>query len=271
MGPATVTIQAKASGFEPGAYRATILIQSPDTVPQWVAIPVMWVNGAVGGPTIRAVGNALSFTPGASPGELIAIYGSQLANTNATAASLPLSLSMSGVSATVNGWPAPLLYVSPSQINLQVPYEAGAGPAVLGINNNGQIGGFQFSITPTAPGILTDTSGLILGTPSVQAGKYATLYVTGTGDVSPALGSGLSVPGSTAIANLPKPLLPLTVTIGGIPVLVQFAGTPPGVVGLTQINVRVPPTTAAGPQQVVVTSNGVSGAPATLNVTAVIP
>jgi uncharacterized protein (TIGR03437 family) len=270
-GSATITLQANSAGFEPGAYRATILIQSPDTVPQWIAVPVMWVNGAPGGPVISAVGNALSFAPGASPGELIAVYGSQLAGAPASATSLPLSFSMAGVSATVNGWPAPLLYVSPSQINLQVPYEAGAGPAVLGINNNGQIGGFQFSITPSAPGILTDASGVILGTPTVKAGNYATLYVTGTGEVSPALGSGLSVFGNTTIANLPKPLLPLTVTIGGVPALVQFAGTPPGVVGLTQVNFRVSPTTSAGTQQIVVTSNGVSSAPATLNVTAVIP
>jgi uncharacterized protein (TIGR03437 family) len=182
-----------------------------------------------------------------------------------------LSFSLSGVSATVNGWPAPLLYVSSSQINLQAPYEAGAGPAVLGINNNGQIGGFQFSIAPSAPGILTDASGVILGTPTVKAGNYATLYVTGTGDVSPALGSGLLVSGGTAIANLPKPLLPLTLTIGGAPALIQFAGTPAGVVGLTQVNFLVPPTTAAGTQQIVVTSNGVTSAPASLNVTAVIP
>lgn len=270
-GNATITLQANPAGFEPGAYRATILIQSPDTVPEWVAIPVMWVNGAPGGPTIASLSNALSFTPGASPGELVAIYGSQLASTTASAPSLPLSFSMAGVSATVNGWPAPLLYVSSTQINLQVPYEAGAGPAVLGVNNNGQIGGFQFSITPSAPGILTDASGVILGTPSVKAGKYATLYVTGTGDVSPTLGSGLPVSGGTTIANLPKPLLPLTVTIGGIPALIQFAGTPPGVVGLTQVNFWVPPTMDAGNTQIVVTSNGVSSAPATLNVTAVIP
>jgi len=270
-GSTTVSLQANSAGFEPGAYRATILIQSPDTVPQWVAIPVMWVNGAAGGPSITGVGNALSFSPGVSPGELIAVYGSQLAGAPASAASLPLSFSLSGVSATVNGWPAPLLYVSPSQINLQVPYEAGAGPAVLGINNNRQIGGFQFSITPSAPGILTDSSGVILGTPSVQAGQYATVYVTGTGDVSPALGSGVPVAGGTAIPNLPKPLLPVTVTIGGVPVLVQFAGTPPGVVGLTQINFLVPATTLAGAQQVIVASNGIASAPATLNVTAAIP
>jgi uncharacterized protein (TIGR03437 family) len=265
-GPATVMVQASATGFEPGAYRATIVFQSPNSVPQWVEVPVMWINGPAG-PTISSVGNALSFAPGASPGSLLAVYGSQLAGTTQSATTLPLSLSMAGVSATVNGWPAPLLYVSPTQLNLQVPFEAGAGPAVLGINNNGQIGGFLLQVAPTSPGILADASGNVLGAATAKAGAYATLYVTGFGDVSPTIEAGVPVTNGTPAADDPLPLLPLSVSVGGAPALIQFSGVTPGVIGLAQVNFLVPASLGTGVQKVVVTSGGVASAPANLTVT----
>ena len=63
---------------------------------------------------------------------------------------VPLPLDIAGVSATVNGVSAPLYYVSPGQINVQVPYETGIGFAVLGINNNGQLSSFPFTVAAAA-------------------------------------------------------------------------------------------------------------------------
>ncbi len=267
-GPATISVQANPAGFEPGAYKATIVIQSPNSTPQFVSIPVMWVNGALGGPQITSVGNALSFVPGtAAPGSLMAVYGSGLANTTQSALTLPLDISMAGVSATVNGWPAPLLYASPTQLNLQVPFEAGAGPAVLSVNNNGQVGGYLFQVAPSAPGILSDGKGGILGAVSVKPGGYASLYFTGAGDVTTALPTGIPVPTGTR-SGFPTPYLPVNVTVGGTPALTQFLGVTPGVIGLTQINFVVPPGTAAGSQPVTVTVNGVTSLPANLTVVA---
>jgi uncharacterized protein (TIGR03437 family) len=266
-GPAMVTLQANGTGFEPGAYRATIVIQSPNTIPQWVAVPVMFVNGATGGPVVSSVGNALSFTPSVSPGMIMAVYGSQLAGATTVATALPLGFSLSGATATVNGWPAPLFYVSPTQFNIQLPFEVGAGPAVLGINNNGQIGGFQFQISPAAPGIFT-ANGSIYPNATAKQGGYATMYVTGTGELNQAQPSGVAVPVGTPVSALPLPLLPLTVTVGGVPALVQFAGSTIGVVGLTQVNFVVPATVAAGVQPVVITAGGYASAPANLMVTA---
>jgi uncharacterized protein (TIGR03437 family) len=270
IGPATIGIQTNGAGFGPGVYRATIVIQSPNAVPQSVSVPVMFVNGVAssGAPIVTSLGNALSFTPTVSPGSLMAIYGSQLSNLKQSATSLPLGLSMAGVSATVNGWPAPILYTSPTQLNVQVPYEAGSGPAVLGINNNGQIGGYLFQISPAAPGILSDGNGNILGATATKPGSYSTLYVTGVGDVSPAIMTGDAVPRGTSVRNLPLPLLPLSVSVGGTQALIQFAGVTPGVVGLVQVNFQVPTAAAAGTQPVVVTVNNTASAPANLEVTA---
>jgi uncharacterized protein (TIGR03437 family) len=266
-GPATITLQANGAGFEPGVYRATIVIQSPNSVPQWVAAPVMFVNsGTAGGPAVSSVGNAISFTPAVSPGSIMAIYGTQLASSTQSAASLPLGYSMTGVSATVNGWPAPLFYVSPTQLNVLLRYEAGSGPAVLGINNNGQIGGFEFQISPSGPGIL-GVGGSLYPSSSAPAGSFVTMYVTGLGDINQTLASGLPVATGTPAAGLPRPLLPVNVTVGGLPAFIQFAGVSQGIVGLEQVNFVVPSGVAPGVQPVVITSGGAPSSPVNLAVT----
>ena len=146
-------------------------------------------------------------------------------------------------------------------IGIQVPYEAGAGPGVLGINNNGQIAGYPIQIAPASPGIYADANGNLLPSASVAQGGLTTLYVTGAGDVSPALKTGFSPPPVTSAApasGLPKPILPLSVTVGGVPAFVQYVGVSPGLVGTVQVNVIVPTSVAVGSQPVVVTVGGVS-------------
>jgi uncharacterized protein (TIGR03437 family) len=170
------------------------------------------------------------------------------------------------VRATVNGVAAPLLYVSPGQINLQVPYSVGAGPAVLGIENNGEIAGFAFQIAPAAPGVFGDASGSLLPNAQAQPGGVATLYVNGVGEVSPALRTAFSPPSTTALANLPKPVLPLSVTVGGAPAFLQFVGIAPGLLGVAQVNFIVPGSVAPGSRPVVVTVGGVTSPPVNLTV-----
>jgi uncharacterized protein (TIGR03437 family) len=261
-GPATITVSAQAAGFAPGVYRAVIVIKSPQTTPQNISIPVMWVNSSSAqGPVVTGVGNSFSFTGVASPGMLMSITGTQLAN-SAQAYSVALDNSLAGVSVTVNGWPAPILYVSPYQINIQVPYETGAGQAALGINNNGAIGGYFFPVAPSAPGVVYQ-NGI-----TAKAGGYATVYLTGLGDVSPAVQTGIPIPSGTSASLLPKPLLPVSVTVGGAPAIVQFAGLIPGMVGIGQINFQVPLGAAPGLQSFVITVNGVSTVAQSITVTA---
>ncbi|HXE62330.1 MAG TPA: protease pro-enzyme activation domain-containing protein [Bryobacteraceae bacterium] len=265
-GPGTITLSASAEGFAPGVYRATIVLESPHAAPEWVAVPVMWVNAPAspGEPMISAVGNALSGAVDAAPGSLLAIYGAKLANDAVAAAGLPLTYSLDGVSVTVNGWPAPLLYVSPGQINIQVPYEAGAGPAVMGVNNNGLIGGFAFRTSPAAPGIFT-AGGTLYPSSTAVRGGYATMYVTGAGELSKPLPTGVAASGTAT--TLPVPRLPVNVTVGGVPALVQFAGATPGEVGLIQVNFIVPDSVDAGVQPVVITVDGSPAIAANLTVT----
>jgi uncharacterized protein (TIGR03437 family) len=175
-----------------------------------------------------------------------------------------LPFSASSVTATVNNLAAPLLYVSPNQVNIQIPYEVGAGPAVLGINNNGQVAGYQFTVAPSAPAIYTDGNGNLAGNPTVAAGGIGTLYLNGAGDVTPTLLTGNLAPTEPLVL----PVLPLSVTVGGVPALLQFAGLAPLELATTQVNFYVPASAAAGSQPVVVTVGGNASPPVNVTVKA---
>jgi uncharacterized protein (TIGR03437 family) len=262
-GPAQITLTASGFGFEPGAYRAWIVFQSQNAQPQTITVPIMFVLGANPAMTISGIAGTVPGQTTFAPGMLLSVYGTNLAGTPlaTTASAGVFPFTAGSVTATVNGFAVPLLYVSPTQINLQIPYEAGAGPAVLGINNNGQAAGFQFQLAPSAPAIYDDGAGNLAGNPSIAAGGIATLYLNGVGEVNPLLLTGNVTPTAPAIS----PIMPLTVTVGGTPALLQFAGLTPGTLGTMQVNFYIPANAKQGSQPVVVTVGGAASPP--LNVT----
>jgi hypothetical protein len=65
--------------------------------------------------------NGASYAQPIAPGSLVSIFGTNLAATTMTAQETPLPTELAGTSVTLNGIKAPLLFVSPSQINLQAP------------------------------------------------------------------------------------------------------------------------------------------------------
>ncbi len=273
-GSSPVNIQASAAGLSPGVYNAVVSIQAVDAMPQVIQIPVTFVVGGSSTTQITAVGNAWTGNTTAAPGMILSVYGAQLASpVSQQATRLPLPLVLGGVSATVNGYSAPLYYVSPGQINLQVPYEAGAGQLVLAIDNNGQIASFPFTAAPAAPGLNSAVYDNLTGAPVTAAqaggGQVLLLFVTGEGDVTPTLGTGATPSSSiTDATKLPHPRLPLSLTIGGVSVTPLFAGIPSGLAGVTQIDFQIPANVPAGNQPIVVTVGGVAAAPVNLNVTA---
>jgi uncharacterized protein (TIGR03437 family) len=180
-----------------------------------------------------------------------------------------LPLSTSGVAALVNGIAAPLYYAAPGQLNVQIPYEATANStAVLSVNNNGQVTTQSFQVAAAAPGIFTNSAGALVPTATAAVGQEIAFYITGVGAVLPAISDGAAPAASTLLANLPMPVQPTTVTIGGTAAtMIDFLGIPSGLVGVTQINVQVPNGISAGAQPVVVTVGGVASAPATITIT----
>jgi uncharacterized protein (TIGR03437 family) len=198
---------------------------------------------------------------------LLAAYGTNLAPSTQIAGIQPLPLSLAGASATVNGISAPLWFVSPGQMNIQIPYETTSGTAVLGVNNNGQVASYIFQVTPTAPGIFVSNSSIVPES-SGAPGQTIVCFVTGDGDVTPTLTTGATPSAGTPLSQFPRSRQPLTMTVGGENATIVFNGIVTGLIGVTQVNFTIPSDAKPGVQPVVVTVGGLSSTPASFTVTA---
>jgi uncharacterized protein (TIGR03437 family) len=219
-------------------------------------------SGAAPSFTANGVVNGGSFLPqnSVAPGSLISIFGTNL-GTAGSASSTPLPTSIGGTCVTVNDTSIPLLYVSPTQINAQLPFTVATGSNTLQIRNRntGKVSnGVTFRVVPSAPGIFVvkdnigesvaaifHSSNNTLVTPANQAfrDEVLTMYLTGLGTVSPTVAAGAATP----LAPLSKTNVPPQVCIGvqsngtlESDYLVDFAGLSPTFVGLYQINFTVP-------------------------------
>jgi uncharacterized protein (TIGR03437 family) len=266
-GNVTLNLTASAAGLSKGVYNAVLNLHALDTLPQVIQIPVTFVVGQSSSTTIIGVGNAASGAQIFAPGQLVAVYGNNLAPATLSAAIQPLPLKLSGVSATVNGISTPLWFISPGQINLQIPYEVSAGPAVLGVNNNGEISSYSLQVSPSAPGIFA-FEGALVPIASATAGQTIFGFITGEGDVTPSLPTGASPASGTALRNLPQSRQPVSITVGGSSAPIVFNGIVPGLIGVTQVNFTVPSDVPPGVQPVIVTVGGVVSSPVNLTVAA---
>jgi len=223
-------------------------------------------------PTVNPGGvvNNAGYTSPVSPGSLIAIFGRNMATATSLSFSFPLPTTWNGTSVTINGTAAPLLYVLPGQIGVQVPPNVSVGAATVIVTVNGATATGIVTITPAAPGLFADSTGRAAAqhgdgsavTPANPAngGEEIVLYGTGQGPltVTPSTGSAAGS-GSLCVDSA-------TVTMNGANALLDFCGLASGFVGLTQINVAVPAGLSAGDVPVVVTINGVASSPAVLAV-----
>jgi uncharacterized protein (TIGR03437 family) len=226
-------------------------------------------------PVLNASGvvNAASFKPPISPGALVSIFGVSFASGNASASGTPLPMVLGPVSVTVNGRTAPLLFVSPTQINFQIPWETAVGNALISVSVNGLISNsVSVQVATAAPGLFVLPSGRAVvqnsdftlngpGNPA-KAGGTIIAYLTGSGPVSPAVATGapaLSDPLSNVTSDK-------SATIGSTPATVSFAGLAPSFVGLLQMNIVVPTTLAAGDYPLTVTIHGETSNSATISV-----
>ncbi|PYT21883.1 MAG: hypothetical protein DMG57_37285 [Acidobacteria bacterium] len=222
---------------------------------------------------INAVTNAASYaTDALSPGSLITLFGTDLAPVTARARATPLPLSIADVSVTVNGLAAPLLYLSPLQINAQVPFAVSPGPTKIVVRVNGTLSApLDISVRQAAPGIFTDLDGQAAAlnrdnsrnSPQNPAavGSVVSLYFTGQGPLAVPVDDGAPAP----IGPVIHAMLEASATVGGVPAEIQFAGLAPGCAGLAQMNLKVPPL-PAGIYPVIVKMGGVASNAARLSV-----
>ncbi len=189
-------------------------------------------------------------------GAVASVFGVGFASTNFYASAIPLPNTLGNVSVTIAGFPAPLLFVSSKQINLQVPWEVVGRTADIVVTVNGNaLAPLDASIGPVSPGIFTTQSGTgqaIAINPDgslagpvgsmpgsaihpAKVGEALVILATGLGPVTPKIADGTN--SSDALRNTvttPK------VMIGGESADLLFSGLSPQFVGLNQINVTVP-------------------------------
>jgi uncharacterized protein (TIGR03437 family) len=264
--PATLEVAVATAGLAAGTYNGTVAVNGgADVIP--VTLTVAAASTAL--PTITAVVNSASYATGAlSPGELITIGGSNLGPANPAYLTLDsngnVATSIGGVTVSIGGTLAPLVYASSSQINAIVPYEViGLSTANVIVNYLGvRSNGYGMETAAAAPGIFTQSSsgsgpGTILNqdytvngpnNPAAR-GSSITIYMTGEGQTNPNGVDGKMTTANTSGAGpvTPAPLLQVSALIGGVPALVEFAGEAPGVVsGVLQVNVQIPANTPTG-------------------------
>jgi uncharacterized protein (TIGR03437 family) len=181
-----------------------------------------------------------------APGMLLTLYGVNLGPADpviAPALNNRLSTQLGEVEVTVNGIAAPLLYVSRTQINLQVPNRTGtSGRAVIEVRHRNQLRATQTgTLTEAVPGFFP--LGAIHPDGTVNSdvnpaprGEVLVLYATGIGRLTPE-----PVDGQLTIdAPFPTPVLPAQITIGGTTAPIVWIGAAPGFPGVIQINFRSP-------------------------------
>ncbi len=254
-GTTLLNLQASGAGLANGVYTAMLTVQAVNAIPQFIEVPVALVVGSSSSISVTGVSNSASGAVGFAPGMLMSVYWSpNLAPSTQLPSVVPLPLDLAGVSVTVNGIAAPFYYVSSGLLNMQVPYETGAGAAILGVNNKDQVASYPFIVTLAAPGMppADPTNQAIAPSERGQRGQTLALYITGEGDVTPSAMTGITPAGS----SVPKPRLPVTVTVGGMPAPITFAGVPSWSVGVTQVNFTIPQNAPLGVQSVVVTVGG---------------
>jgi uncharacterized protein (TIGR03437 family) len=221
------------------------------------------VTGSV---QIAAVVNAASQSGGAvAPGEMVSIYGVQLAPSGVASYVPPVTAALSTAAASTqvffDGVAAPLMWISAGQINAIVPYEiAGRGSTnMVVVSQSMRSDPVSLRVVDTAPGIFANSTGAVLNQDGSQnapsnparAGDIVVLFATGEGQTSPA-----GVTGKLVTTPLPRPLLPVTVQVGGKTAQLYYSGEMPDGAGVLQVNFVVPDGVAAGDRVPVVLTVG---------------
>ena len=219
--------------------------------------PAIDYTTSAGGVPGQLSGNAADLFGSFAPGMLATIFAFPSAPFGAATASflaMPIATELGDVEVTVGGTAAPLLYVSPSQINFQVPGATPVGDLeeiqVARVSTGQVLASWLFQIDAESPGLFTvDGSGsgqvaalnqdgsVNNGANPAQAGSVVTLYATGQGVLNGMPPDGQLPQGMVETSQTPQ----VFINAGFVPSSdVQWSGLAPGFAGLWQINVKVP-------------------------------
>jgi uncharacterized protein (TIGR03437 family) len=232
-------------------------------------------------PAVTAVFNAEGGVAAIAPNTWVAITGANVGPAGDTrvwqssdfvGGQMPASLD--GLSVTVNGVPAYIFYISPTQVNILTPPNAISGMVPVQVSDNGVISAnFMVQAQAESPSFFvfgggpyiaaTHANGSYIGPTSLypglttpaQPGETIILYANGFGATSTPVVSGSDTQSGTLS---PTPVI----TIGGVAATVTFAGLVSP--GQYQFNVVVPPSLANGDQPATAMYNGLTTQAGTL-------
>jgi len=265
IGSAVMSLAASLTGVNVGTYNATLFIESSQSLPQTILIPITFNVVAPRAAPILAAGGVVpnsTYRGALTAGALASAFGTNLASAVAIAGRIPLPNVLGITQARVNNRIAPLLYVGDGQINFQVPWETETGTATFTVDVAGQTAQMSFPVTNVNPGIYTSDGRQLVPQNVATRSSVILAYLSGIGAVTPAVATG-DAPGlSIPVNNLPQPLGAVTATIGGLAARVFFAAIPYGLVGLMQVNLEIPPNAPLGEQPLIVSIGGIASPPA---------
>ncbi len=249
-----VDIYVDSSGMAAGTYEGTVSVNEVDSPgpPATIAVTleVSPANAEADYPQVSSAGivnGANLLSQRLAPGSIITIFGSQLSTQTEQATSFPIPTTLGGTEVAINGELAPLLFVSPNQINAIVPVGSLAGRGGLIVRTGfGQNRWTPFEVTTAAPEIFMlderhaiavnqDGSLNTAENPAAQ-GSILSVYFTGQGATSPPVANGQRAPyGPFSLVSSNA-----SVSIGGQQADTTYLGLAPGYAGLAQANIIVP-------------------------------
>jgi uncharacterized protein (TIGR03437 family) len=222
-----------------------------------------------------------------APGGYLSIFGSGLARETRLAGSLPLPVELGATTVAIAGRGLPLHFTSNGQLNGVLPYGVPDSTPQQMIVRKGQAYSLPETVLVAAsePAVFT-TSGTGSGQGHIcvatedglrledasrpaKSGEVLVLYATGLGPVSPPVPDGAPAPADP----LSRTVTAVTATIQGQDSEVTFAGLAPGYVGVSQLNIVVPPSLHADASALLILNIGQqsSSPPVTLAVAGSLP
>jgi uncharacterized protein (TIGR03437 family) len=205
---------------------------------------------AIPAPAISAVLSAASFQSPIEAGSWVMIQGTALADTTRlwqasdfNGNNLPTELD--GVSVTIDGIPAYVEYISPTQINVLAPADPATGAVNVVVTNNGSVSApATAQLQSVAPAFFMSPSynvyasvipgyTAVTSTAPAMPGDLVVLWCTGFGPTNPPTPAGMIVTNASPTATLP------VVTVGGVQVPVVSSVMTTGTVGLYQITIQL--------------------------------
>lgn len=247
--------------------------------------PSFTVASAAGAPLITGISNGASFQPVFAPNTYVSIFGLGLASATRTWTSsdftngTQMPTALNGLSVTINGTPAYVEYISPTQLNVITPGISLTGtgvPLTVAVPGQQPVTSW-LSLQTVAPALFTwqtgtsdsgrylvaqhsdysnvGKAGLFPSQPAsfttpARPGETIILYGTGFGPTTPAIAPGI-------VTDKIYPLSPLpTASVGNLPAQVEFAGLIPSLAQVYQINITIPTAAPSGDLAVALSVNG---------------